>query len=521
MSTRDASGLNILVVDDNDLIRNVLIEELAEAGFDATGASDGDACLEAVESSLPALIVLDVNMPRMDGIQVVEALRQRYSRAELPIVMATAVADSEDVVRALDAGANDYVTKPIELPILLARVRSLLATRNAVSQTKPTSGQFKELSARDEPSRRRGTRNCDQWCPSCFTIAAASARVCADCGRERPHDGWPDIPRDEHPFLGRTIGRGFYLDRAIGRGGSGSIYRALELDIERHFVAKVLHLAPSDDPSHDFTREQIITEVRALAKLHSPHIVEVLEFFMADERYCVVVMEYLEGLDLATALEQYGALPARMALDIVRQIASGLHVVHEAGLVHCDIKPSNVMLQSVPGNRYFATLVDFGIARSARSDRRVHVFKGTPAFAAPEQFFGDSGLDPRTDIYSLGLVLHAALTGVRVYSGTHFLAIAAQKANAPTNLIEFVPDTSFSRDLDALVNKMTAPVASERIESASAVVDALEALLQDPQLSEFQNACRAHRPPCKWEDPTVVPAIPQAELVAAGNNAAE
>ncbi len=132
---------HILIVDDEAASRDILIRRLGSRGYDARGCEGGVTCLEAVERRMPDLILLDVCMPQMDGIAVLGQLRSRWSQDLLPVIFVTARIDSEDIVAGLDAGANDYVVKPVNLPILLARI----ATHLRIKQLAASSARAREL----------------------------------------------------------------------------------------------------------------------------------------------------------------------------------------------------------------------------------------------------------------------------------------------------------------------------------------------------------------------------------------
>jgi sigma-B regulation protein RsbU (phosphoserine phosphatase) len=124
----------LLVVDDDEMNRDMLSRRLARKGFDVSVAEDGAAALAAIDSNEFDLVLLDIMMPGIDGFQVLERLRQEFSPLELPVIMATAKGASDDIVSALRLGANDYVTKPLDFPVVLARVETHLALRNATRQ---------------------------------------------------------------------------------------------------------------------------------------------------------------------------------------------------------------------------------------------------------------------------------------------------------------------------------------------------------------------------------------------------
>src|SRR5438105_6582850 len=124
----------ILVVDDNEMNRDMLSRRLERKGFSVRTAADGAAALEAVAQGGLDLVLLDIEMPGLSGMDVLRTLRRTHTSVDLPIVMATARTDSQDVVQALEDGANDYVTKPLDFPVVLARVEAQLRTRARAAQ---------------------------------------------------------------------------------------------------------------------------------------------------------------------------------------------------------------------------------------------------------------------------------------------------------------------------------------------------------------------------------------------------
>ena len=130
----------LLVVDDNEMNRDMLSRRLARKGYQVKVAEDGEKALEIVAREAIDLVLLDIMMPGIDGVEVLKILRRKHSQTELPVIMATAKADSKDMVEALDHGANDYVIKPLEFQVVLARVQKELRTKEAATApTRPRS----------------------------------------------------------------------------------------------------------------------------------------------------------------------------------------------------------------------------------------------------------------------------------------------------------------------------------------------------------------------------------------------
>ncbi len=169
-------------------------------------------------------------------------------------------------------------------------------------------------------------------------------------------------------------------------------------------------------------RERFEREARAVAALKHPNIVQVYDFGDADGMY-YMVMEYIAGTDLAQALVERGALPLAQARVLICDVAAALDYAHAHGLVHRDVKPSNVMLQPAPSGgdqELRAVLTDFGIAKilTGTGDiTRVGMLIGTPDYMAPEQIHAANAVDARADVYALGVMLFLMLTGQLPFTG--------------------------------------------------------------------------------------------------------
>ncbi|MBI2899271.1 MAG: serine/threonine protein kinase [Planctomycetes bacterium] len=192
--------------------------------------------------------------------------------------------------------------------------------------------------------------------------------------------------------------------RLLGRGASGAIYEATQLSLDRPVALKVLaaeHASPEDV-------EALLAEARTLAQLDHPNIVRVFNAGREEGR-AFLVMELLEGETLLRRLRRAGALSAADALRIAGEVARGLRAAHRHGIVHRDLKASNIFLRA-DGR---AKLIDFGLAAGASAAGRAG---GTPEYMAPEQWRRHPA-DPRTDLYSLGLVLFRMLAGRNAFEG--------------------------------------------------------------------------------------------------------
>ena len=230
--------------------------------------------------------------------------------------------------------------------------------------------------------------------------------------------------RKDHDLIGRTIAGKFVVEDLIGSGAMGAVYRARQVSLEKTVAIKVLHGEHAGDPA--FT-SRFHREAKAASRLNHPNSMQVIDFGSEPDGLLYIAMEYLNGRSLHRLLrDEWPLAPARIA-DILMQTLAALGVAHGMGIVHRDLKPENiVVLNGTDDDGHAKDIVkvcDFGIAkitdsRAYRADGQHHSDRplttagflvGTPEYMSPEQARGE-GLDPRSDIYSAGVVLYEMLT---------------------------------------------------------------------------------------------------------------
>jgi eukaryotic-like serine/threonine-protein kinase len=266
---------------------------------------------------------------------------------------------------------------------------------------------------------------------------------------------------------GDVIADRFELGRLAGSGGMGCVYRALDRASGATVAVKVL-TGNAERHSERFARE-----AKVLEQLRHPSIVRHVAHGTTEEGELFLVMEWLDGEDLGARLER-GALSVAETLALARRLLGGLTVAHAKGVVHRDIKPTNVYLEQGAAER--AKLLDFGIARlSGAVLTRTGQVLGTPGYMAPEQVRGDQDVDARADVFTVGCVLFECLAGRPAFSGDHAVAIFGKiLMEDPPNLSSIRADVSEA--LDALLAQAMAKGAIARPADAGAFDRALAAI---------------------------------------------
>lgn len=280
---------------------------------------------------------------------------------------------------------------------------------------------------------------------------------------------------------GRGLGAGelfaerYRIERMIGEGGFGAVYRARQLDLDRVVALKLLHRDQGEDRARE---ERFIREAHLIRDLEHPHIVRLHDYGKSPDGRLFIALQYLEGEALDDRLDRSGALSVQQCAHIAAQVLRALMEAHRHGIIHRDIKPSNIFLCQYSGSPDFVKLLDFGLAKpvfaKAEGPDKITVqgqLVGTPIYMAPEQILGE-GLGAGTDLYALGLVMSEMLTGQTVYRGDSLMHIYAQQLSSQAVPL---PEAVRSSPLGPIITQATAKQASARFESAAAMLQALEA----------------------------------------------
>lgn len=267
------------------------------------------------------------------------------------------------------------------------------------------------------------------------------------------------------PLLGTKLGA-CRLDALVGRGGMGRVYKAFHLDLERTVAVKLMDAGAGAGTTQEALREQIIVEARTAAKLEDPRCVAIYE--VGESRGIpYIVMQWVDGESLEGRVKRAGKLKPQEALAIIKETAAALGAAHAAGLVHRDVKPGNILIDS----KGAVKLTDFGIARPAGKAMNEAV-AGSFHFMAPEQAVGGPP-DPRSDLYALGATWYYALTGLPPYPGSALDALTRHRDEPPPEVRIQRPEVT--ERASNYLKKLMAKSPDERPKDAAEVVAGLSA----------------------------------------------
>jgi len=279
------------------------------------------------------------------------------------------------------------------------------------------------------------------------------------------------------PLLGRVLGDTYRIEGRLGMGGMGAVYRARHVRTGRAYAVKVLLAEMAREPR---AFERFRREAEALGGLGHVGIVAIHDYHHGADGLAYLAMDLLQGEDLAARIERVGGVPWDQARSIFEQVASALSAAHSLGILHRDLKPANIFLATVPGAPERAVLLDFGLVKMAHEGGHAHLTEtgtvmGTPAYMSPEQARG-AEVDARTDLYSLGVVLHHLVCGSPPFDGPNTTAILAKVLTDPPPSAEARAPHPVPPGLDDLLHVALAKDATERFGDVPTFVAAVRAL---------------------------------------------
>ena len=518
---------SVLIVEDDATLLRGLKDNFGFNGYAVATASDGEAGLAAALSDEPDLILLDIMLPGMNGFEVCRRIREED--LGMPIIMLTAKGQEEDIVRGLNLGADDYVTKPFSIKELLARVRAFLRRHETPEPELYRFGTFRldlashqlfengaevQLTPKEfrllELLLRRAGRALTRgeimrvvWGTEVLVTSRSVDRCITTLRSKIEPDprhprfiltirdiGYrfelPEPSAEPYALADATAGDGnavpegsrlgrYLIGKLIGSGGMGQIFKARDRHLDRDVAIKVLsrHWA-----RHPEALTRFRAEARAVASLSHPSILAIYDVG-TDRGLTYLVTELLHGETLRDRIRRH-PIDLAQTFRIGSSIAGALSAAHAKTIVHRDIKPSNVFLTNDGGIR----VLDFGLAQIPRqavdpnSDRSTLTLStspgrilGTVGYMAPEQVRGHP-TDARSDIFSFGCVLYEMICG----HGPFERETAADTTAAILNDDPATPvhdDTVLPEELIGIVDRCLQKKPEDRFADARDLVRAL------------------------------------------------
>ena len=299
-------------------------------------------------------------------------------------------------------------------------------------------------------------------------------------------------------MVGRTLENRYTITARLGSGSMGTVYRAKQHAMGREVAIKILR---GDRAIDDSAKARFLREARANSLLASPNTVTVFDFGQSDHGELYLAMELLEGESLGQRLSRVGRLPIPVAVDAARQALRSLSEAHAKGIIHRDLKPANLFFARVltsaasasspsDGHEEIVKVLDFGIAKMMPNgeaapiaemdavETQVGTVFGTPRYMSPEQAQGKP-LDPRTDLYSLGVIIYQMLTGRPPFTDTDAVVVMARHIKSvPKRPNEAVPEANIPKELEDVVMRSLSKVPEERQASADIFAGELLAALE-------------------------------------------
>lgn len=393
----------ILIVDDEENLLAFLKELLELKNYFVETSQSASDAIEKLKSNKYDLILSDINMPEISGIDLLELCKKEYKNTEIMLI--TGDPNLDGAVQAVKKGAFDYLSKPISPERLYERVKASL------NHAKHKSPQRSQL------------------------------------GNSPHHD--------------------YSVVRTLGAGNMGVV---LLVKKGNHYYAMKILRRENYDPQHHLKVQRFIREAEILSQISHPNVIKIFEYGVSeDEEIPYIVMEFIPGRPLNHHMRSNNFNNDQI-IHIIRQLANALSVVHDFGILHRDVKPSNIILT----DDLTLKLSDFGIAKIESSSLSLtREILGSPAYMAPEAFENSIKLDNRSDIFSMGVIAYELLTGVKPFHGeTIGEMMNAIKFQRPIEPLKI--NNSFPPYLQDILAKMLAKKPDERFSKAKDIITALD-----------------------------------------------
>lgn len=486
--------VRILIVEDHQIVRiglRVLLDSLDK--FTIVGeAADGASALNKVQELKPHIVLMDIALPVIDGIEATYQIKNRWSQTK--VIMLTSHDTDKDILAAMGSGADGFCLKDIPIEQLSdailtvhnngtwldSRIADRVMTNNsnsreqAVSENRSLDAEVLDLLCYVE----QGLSNEEIAIELGITTEqlrimmreAVEALFTLGDGNERGRQlrkqfaaKIADVSIDSQQAsilgIGDIFAEKYLIQSHVGRGGMGRVYKAKHIHTDKVVAIKVL--LPQFAADRRVVR-LFQDEAKAASSLVHPNTVQIFDFGITPKGQSFIVMDYFEGTTLETVLRQNGTLSLAEFHNIFDQVCNALVAAHSKDVVHCDIKPGNIVLLGNTSGSVTAKLIDFGLAKILPPPQASVQMQltdsfdlcGSPAYMSPEQCRGGR-LDVRSDLYSLGCVMYEALTGHQAAPGLSAMeCISKHLQELPERFNVVVPELHLPESLENVIFKL-------------------------------------------------------------------
>jgi CheY-like chemotaxis protein len=485
-------------VDDEPKLIRILERAITGAGHETVSAGNGRQALGVARGGGIDLIVTDIEMPEMTGIDLLQALKDDATTRHIPVIVVSGADDLFHVTRCIELGAEDHIAKPFEPRLLHARINASLERKRLHDlEQDQREGLARMVEAAEALERGTystatlsGIRDAGNGVGHLARVfdrmvSGVKARegrlrervqmLQAEMGGGRTPGASPvtTAPRRiaaNAPFaIGELVTGRYEILGQLGEGGMGSVFVAMDQELHEEVAIKVIRPDVLETDASLVLR--LKSEIRLARRLSHRNIIRAHDLGTWKKRH-FITMELVRGVSLAELLDQRTRLGVASTLAIATQLCEALAVAHEHEVVHRDIKPANLLVSEAG----LLKVMDFGIAFSAvGADHAAHtsagVVIGTPHYMAPEILLGAKA-NARTDLYAVGVVLYESLTGRLPYMADMPAELVEQihGGRAP-RLVDEVPD--IPPTFAELVNQQLEYDPRRRAESARELVERL------------------------------------------------
>lgn len=482
----------LLVVDDMDGPRQILIRLLRRLGYDVVEAENGVTAMAIAETRKVDVILSDIEMPECDGFELLRRLKANAETRDVPVIVVSGLDDTDSIVRCIELGAEDHLAKPFNSLMLQARVRASLERKQLrdheitylsrvakltvaaeeVESATYRPGSLAHLAAHDDPLGRLARvfdRVASAWQSRAAKLEQRVRNLKQAIRKSKSAPSMETLTLLDDA----VVGPGYMLaDRyeildEIGRGGMGVVYRARDRELDEDVAVKVVRAELIK--THPGLIDRLKMETRLARRITHPNVVRSHDLGEWNGMH-YLTMEFVQGITVEALIESHGRLSVASALAIGTQLAEALAVAHDQHIIHRDIKPANLLVD----DDGVLKVTDFGLARPIEnySGYTNHgMVVGTPQYMAPEQIFGNV-VDERSDLFAVGVVLYECLTGLPPFDANTPTEIVARMVDGPAVPVDtLVPDVTPA--VAALVAQLLQYEPKDRMQTARELVERL------------------------------------------------